>query len=206
MQAIKLAAFRVFESIPDAPAAIRRRRKRASSPESEAAKLKRTILTNFQKLCDLESKMSGNERAAWLALRKQMNAIAGISEDSPQATEAQELDPTGSQIDDPSRGDADPSPRPSSDSTIKNKEVLSAFGGSHVRAANGVEEVFYSPRDDVDELARVPKFGRALRAIRAERVRSSSARPSMLGSRMTPRSPPGFHSRSLCESNVLSAS
>lgn len=74
-QALKIQAFRVYDSIPKTRGSIRRRKKKELSPEAEYAAAINTILTKVARLAELEMKMEGDRSAEWEEFKQRLDSV-----------------------------------------------------------------------------------------------------------------------------------
>ena len=76
-KALKLSALRVYDSLakPLGTAAVRRRKKKELTPDSERRRLLNTIRTSVAKLREIEDRMEGFEDADWEALKSELESI-----------------------------------------------------------------------------------------------------------------------------------
>ena len=74
-KALKLSAFRVYDSIDRVRGSIRRRKKKERAPESEYAAAVSTILSKVARLAELEMKMEGDRSSEWRELKRRLNAV-----------------------------------------------------------------------------------------------------------------------------------
>lgn len=75
--ALRAAAYEVFADIPDAPPAVKKRRKKERSVESEIQAVKETIKTKCARLRDLELKRRGDVAQLWAELLPELEEIIG---------------------------------------------------------------------------------------------------------------------------------
>lgn len=86
-QALKLAALRVYDSIPQSPGAIRRRRKRELSIDSERKRIINTIRTSIARLKEIQGRMDGDFSEEWQALKDELETIYNSTNPSQTVAE-----------------------------------------------------------------------------------------------------------------------
>jgi hypothetical protein len=74
-KALKLSAFRVYDSVEKTRGSIRRRQKKSRHPESEYASALNTILTKVARLAELEQKMEGDRSDEWEEFKRRLDAV-----------------------------------------------------------------------------------------------------------------------------------
>ena len=102
-EALKRAAYSVFNSRLGTPRVGKRRKDRTYSAETVKGLHRKAIKTHLRKLLELEG-VSGDPLEAYKELRAELDEIAGLSEDFPQPAEETEINKGGGQIVHPSNG------------------------------------------------------------------------------------------------------
>jgi hypothetical protein len=86
-KALKLSALRGYDSLPQSQGAIRRRKKKMLSIDSERQRILNTIRTSVARLKEIQSKMEGNFSDDWETLKDELETI--YSSTNPAQTVAE---------------------------------------------------------------------------------------------------------------------
>ena len=160
-KALRLSALRVFDSLEKGQSAIRRRKKKELSPDSERNRLLNTLRTCVAKLKDIDSKMDCE--FDWEAVRDEMDAI--YKSDNPRQVVAEiKHNPMG-------RHNVAPSVAPSTVSAQQPSAVL-VVTIKKEKETTSIEHTFISREElyagaNFDEALQIPAVVRYMRGARA---------------------------------------